>query len=117
MNYKPTNWITNLEEVHKFIEACKLPRLNYGKIENLIMQKARNINIYVEFETLDSVADVIEVIKSCDIRIFDVEINRAKGSEVPPSAVFSVRLPKHFPHVKLISTVASVEAVKLIEEV
>lgn len=34
-NHKPTNWITNLEEVHKFIEACKLPRLNYGKIENL----------------------------------------------------------------------------------
>lgn len=88
-----------------------------SKIENLIMQKARNINIYVEFENLDSVADVIEVIKSCDIRIFDVEINRSKSSETPPSAVFSVRLPKHFPHVKLVSTIASVEAVKLIEEV
>ena len=88
-----------------------------SKIETIIMQKARNINIYVEFDTLDCVADVIEVIKSCDIRIFDVEINRSKSAETPPSAVFSVRLPKHFPHVKLVSTIAGVEAVKLIEEV
>ncbi len=88
-----------------------------SKIENLIMQNARNINIYVECETLDCVADVIEVIKNCDIRIFDVEINRSKSTDTPPSAVFSVRLPKHFPHIKLISTVAGVEAVKLIEEV
>jgi len=88
-----------------------------SKIESAIMYKARNINIYVEFESLDCLADVIEVMKSCDIRIFDVEINRSKSHETPPSAVFSVRLPKHFPHIKLISTVASVDSVKLIEEV
>ena len=89
-----------------------------SKIETIIMQRARNINVYVEFESLDSVADVIEAIKGCDIRIFDVEINRVNKAEAAlPSAVFSVRLPKHFPHIKLISTVAAIESVNLIEEV
>ena len=32
-----------------------------AKVEHMIMQRARNINVYVEFESLDNVADVIEV--------------------------------------------------------
>ena len=89
-----------------------------AKIEQFIMSKARNINVYVELESLDSVADVIEVIKDCDIKIFDVEINRESAKEGRnPSAVFSVRLPKKFSHVKMISAIAGVDAVKLIEEV
>jgi putative Mg2+ transporter-C (MgtC) family protein len=89
-----------------------------AKVEHMIMQRARNINVYVEFESLDNVADVIEVIKNCDIRIFDVEINRESVKEGrPASAVFSVRLPKHFTHVRMVSAIAEVDAVKLIEEV
>lgn len=86
------------------------------RIERLLMARARNINLYVEFVSVEDVGKIISAIKAQSIRIFDVEIHKSKGTGVNQSAVFSVRLPKRMPHTQILSVLASVEQVRSVEE-
>ena len=99
--------------------ACVLITLTIvllTKIERLLMMRARNINLYVEFVSVEDVGKIIAAIKAQSIRIYDVEIHKSKGIGVNQSAVFSVRLPKRMPHTKVLSVLASVEQVRSVEE-
>ena len=86
------------------------------RIERLLMARARNINLYVEFVNVEDVGKIISAIKAQSIRIFDVEIHKSKGIGVNQSAVFSIRLPKRMPHTTVLSVLASVEQVRSVEE-
>ena len=86
------------------------------RIERLLMARARNINLYVEFANVEDVGKIIAAIKAQSIRIFDVEIHKSKGIGVNQSAVFSMRLPKRMPHTAVLSVIASVEQVRSVEE-
>lgn len=86
------------------------------RIERLLMARARNINLYVEFANVEDVGKIIAAIKAQSIRIFDVEIHKSKGIGVNQSAVFSMRLPKRMPHTMVLSVLASVEQVRSVEE-
>lgn len=89
----------------------------FTKIESLILLHSRNINIFVEIENTDDLSDIIEKIRLREVRIFDIEITKAKHSETKyPNAIFSLRLPKKLSHSALITDIASVEAVRIIEE-
>ena len=99
--------------------GCLLIILTVGvlsRLERIIVSRARNVNLYVEFEHIDDVGKIITAIKEQEIRIFDVEIHKSKGTG-NPSAVFSVRLPKRMPHTKILTLLAGVENVRAIEEV
>ena len=87
-----------------------------ARLERLIMARARNINLYVEFERVEDIGKIITAIKSQDIRIYDVEIHESKGAGVNQSAVFSVRLPKRVSHTKILALLAGVEQVRSVEE-
>ena len=87
-----------------------------SRVERWIMFRARNMNLNVEFAHIDDVGKIITAIKEQDIRIFDVEIHKNKGTGVNPSAVFSVRLPKRMSHTKIMTLIAGVENVRSIEE-
>ena len=91
-----------------------------SRVERLIMAYARNLNFYVEFENVDDLGAIISVVKAHDIRIFDVEIHKSKSTgsnpTANPGALFSVRLPRHMPHTKLMALLAGVEHVRSIEE-
>ena len=89
----------------------------FTKIESFILSHSRNINLYVEFEDIDDLSKIVERIRDREVRIFDVEITKGKYSETKfPNAIFSLRLPKKLPHSALITEIASVEAVRSIEE-
>lgn len=89
----------------------------FTKIESFILAHSRNINLYVEFEDTDDLSVIIERIRGKEVRIFDVEITKAKYSETKfPNAIFSLRLPKKLSHSALVTEIASVEAVRSIEE-
>ena len=89
----------------------------FSRLERLILSRSKNINIYVEFEDLNDISTIIEKIKSCDVKIFDVEITKAKNSETHyPYAVFSIKLPKKFTHAMLMANIAQLETVRSIEE-
>ena len=90
----------------------------FGKMEYFITSRSRNINIYVEFETADNITEIVERIKGRGVRIFDVELIKAhqEGSKFP-AAILVMRLPKKMTHTALITEIAKVEAVRMIEEV
>ncbi len=90
----------------------------FARIETFVVNRARNINLYVEFMSIDDLGGIVETIKKNDIRIFDVEIKRRTQTQGElPGAVFSIRLPKRQPHMQVITALASLENVKTIEEV
>ena len=60
---------------------------------------------------------VIDSLKKIDVRIFDVEITRIRASDgLPPSAIFSIRLPKKLKHADVMAKIASVGGVQTVEE-
>ena len=88
-----------------------------GKIEYLITSKSRNITVYIEFDNTCNITDIVERIKSRGVRIFDVELVSARDSTSKySSAILIMRLPKKLTHTGLITEVAKVGSVKMIEE-
>ena len=57
----------------------------------------------------------MEKIKSQEIRVFDVEITKAKGA-MCPNAIFSLQLPKKKPHTAVMTAIAELGCVRTIEE-
>lgn len=89
----------------------------FSRLERFILSRSRNINLYVELEDLDDLSNVIEKIKEQDVRIFDVELTKAKYSETHyPNAIFSLQLPKKKSHAVVMSAIAELEAVRGLEE-
>ncbi len=89
-----------------------------AKMETKIMSMAKTMNISVGYETNDDIVIIIDKIKSLNIHIVDVEIIRINtGTEVTPSAVLSLRLPKRKGHTELMETLASIDSVIFVEEI
>ena len=85
--------------------------------EGKIMSTARNMNIYIEFVSTNDIGAVIDSLKKIDVRIFDVEITRIRASDgLPPSAIFSIRLPKKLKHADVMAEISSVGGVQTVEE-
>lgn len=86
-------------------------------IENAIVENARNINIFIEFDSLDNIGQIIGCIKSMDTHIYEVEIDRGHQSQhVYPSATIALRLNKRKTHARLILEVSKLECVRTIDE-
>lgn len=89
----------------------------FSRIERFILSRARNINLYVEFEEMADLSVVIERLKEQQTRIFDVEVTKAKHSDTKfPYAIFSLQLPKKKPHTAIMTAIAQIESVRSIEE-
>ena len=85
--------------------------------EERIMSTARNMNIYVEFTGTDDIGEIIEAVKRNNIKIFDIEITKIRASEgLPPSAIFSIRLPKKYRHADIMAEISSIGGVQTVEE-
>ena len=88
-----------------------------SRFERFILSRSRNINIYVEFEDINDLSDVIEKIKLYDTRIFDVEVTKAKYSETKyPNAIFTLKLSKKVTHTAIMTAISEIDAVRSIEE-
>ena len=88
----------------------------FSRLERVIVSRARNINLFIEFEHVDELGKIVSVIKEQDIRIFDVEVRKANEKQLTQSAVFSIRLPKRMPHTKIMTVLAGVDGIRTIEE-
>ena len=90
----------------------------FSRLENFILSHSRNVNLYIECEGLDNIAEIAGVLKSHEVRIFDVEITKAKASEgrLYPSAIFTLKLPKKKPHTIVMAAIAKLDGTRIIEE-
>ena len=86
------------------------------EVEDFIIAKARNMNIYVEFNSMSNIGEIITAFKTLGVHIYDVDINRgAQG--LNPGAVFSIHLENWRPHAEILATVSHLDCVTMINEV
>lgn len=89
-----------------------LPAVELSMIDN-----SPFMNIYVEFDTLDDVGQIINYLKAQDVHIFEVEIDHGHEKLAQrPSAVFSVRLKQRKTHTKLLAVLSDLGSIHVIEE-
>lgn len=88
-------------------------------IEDAVVERGRNMNLYAEFSHVDDVHDIIACIKEQGIQIYDVEIENGstEGPTMHPHAVFTLRLPKNQPHTQLLSAISELSELYQIEEI
>lgn len=87
------------------------------KIEAYLIEKSRNMDIYVEFSEMEGIHRMIDYLKKQNVQIYEVEVNRTEhASGNLPSAVFSIRLEKKQTHTRMIEQLARLDALHSIKE-
>ncbi len=88
------------------------------RVESLIMQRARNMNLYIEVSDIDDIGTIIDIIKADGIRIYDFEINKDNPSSgIYASVIFSMQLPSKMPHADILTRLADIRSVRALEEI
>ena len=84
-------------------------------LENYIIENTRNMNIYVEFESMDDIGAILSQVKAQDVQIYSVETDRGQ-EENRPSATLFIRLNQRRPHEQVMAGISELESVCVIEE-
>lgn len=88
------------------------------KVEAFLVEKSRNMNLYLELFSLDGISQVIGCMKALELHIYDVDIERGKQSlENRPNAYFSVRLPHQQSHTQIMAALSKLECISVIKEI
>ena len=85
------------------------------RIENFIIENTKNINIYVEFNSMDGLGSIIKDIRDLGVRILDMELERG-GENSLPSACFILHMDKRKKHIDFLAALADNSAIRAIEE-
>lgn len=87
-------------------------------IESVIVENAKNVNLYIEFDSMDDVSRIIGCIKSMNTQIYEVELDRGHQSQhLYPNMIVSMRLHKRKTHAGLILELSRLDCVRSIDEV
>ena len=86
--------------------------------ETILVEHSRNINLFVEFQSINTMSELISSIKSYDIQIYDIDIEQDKTKhDANPTAVIMLHLNKTIAHTKLITSLSGIGGVFSIKEV
>lgn len=87
-------------------------------VEAFVVDHARNMNLYVEFESLDDIGSIIACIKSQNAQIYQVDISRGRDeTNRHPNAVFAIHLKKGRMHEQLMVCLSEIDHVYFIEAI
>ena len=88
-------------------------------LEGITVATGRNINIYVEFEHLDDIADIIQHVKMRKIKVMEVDVDREKtrGVHQRPNAILTLQLPSRQAHTAVLADMAGLGCICAIEEI
>ena len=87
-------------------------------IESAILNRSRNMLIYLETENIVQLSSVINFIKREDIRVFSLEIEKDKSENLNGiSALLDIRLPIQLYHAELIAALSTLDGVISIDEI
>ena len=87
-------------------------------IDDNILATSRNMNFYVEMDSIEYLSAVVNCVKGRDIRIYDVDIGKVEqNGEHHVRGLFTVKLPRRGPHTELLARIAMLDGIVAIEEV
>ena len=86
-------------------------------LEDYLIERSRNINLYVEFRSMSDMAEVLRVIKEQDISIFDMDIHHGKEQIVQkPNAVLYLRMGRREQHHRIVALLSDLDEVYTVKE-
>ncbi len=86
-------------------------------LEAWVLVKARNINLYIEFESLADLGEIIGCMKAQNVRIYEMEIDHGENqSGQGTGAFFALRMDKRQLHTKLLLKLSELESIHSVEE-
>lgn len=87
-------------------------------IERAILANARNMNIYVEMDSVENMSDIVSHMKAAGLTLYDVELGKNEPDhDAALTCLFSVRLPKKTAHTEVLARIAAFNGVAAIEEI
>ena len=87
-------------------------------VDDNVLASSRNMNFYVEMDSIENLGAVVNCVKERDIRVYDVDIGKVeRNGETRVRGLFSVRLPRRAPHTELLARIATLDGIAAIEEV
>ena len=87
-------------------------------VEDSLLKKARNMNIYVEFRSIGDISPILGRIKSYNVHIYEVELQReGLDKRENPCAIFSIRLNESVSHTRILASISELDTVYNIEEI
>ena len=87
-------------------------------IQTAILNRSRNMLIYLETENILQLSSVVNFIKREEIRIYSLEINKDQPEHLDSiCAILDIRLPMHLYHAELIAALSTLDGVISIDEV
>lgn len=90
----------------------------FNKLGSWVVANARNMDLYVEFDKMENLGQIIGTVKDMDIQIFDVDTQREKQSNgVVVGAVICMGLPKGETHSNVMSKISKFDFVTLVDEI
>lgn len=87
-------------------------------LEGMFKRRLRNSTLNVEFDSVESIETIVEVMRSRDAMIYDVDIEQTEERDGRhPSAIFVVQLSRQKPsHSGMLSAVAELPCVYSVQE-
>ena len=86
--------------------------------EDPLVDNLRNINIYVEYDTVENTGAIIRRIRELEVLIYEVELQRgSKESGQNPSAIFTLRMNKGTTHTQMLAYISQLECISNVEEI
>ena len=89
-----------------------LPRL-----ERWIVERARNMNIFVETDSAEHLSQIIHVMKDAGLTLYEMDIDRGNVGAGSLRGYFSVRLGPHQQHTQVLARLSTLDGVLAVEEV
>ena len=94
-----------------------LAELVFSRIEYRVLENVPEINLYMEYEDKHCLDDVLQLYRSCNIKVLNIQITRsAENGEHNACAIFSLRLPRSCGVEKLLTLVGRCEGIVSVEE-
>ena len=87
-------------------------------LETAFKRRARNITLFVEFESMEDLSRITDTVRRQGAQIFDIDLERTKKkNDNYPSAVLDLKLSEeHISHSEMLSSIAELECVHSIRE-
>ena len=88
------------------------------RLESSVLTKARNINIYVEMDSVSNLSVFINRVKSMNIRFTDMEMSKdKKETDKQINVLMNLRMPKRRNHTEVLAELSMVDGIISMEEI
>ena len=86
--------------------------------EEQVIDTMRNMNIYVEYDAVENIGEILKELRELGSQIYEVDIHRpGMDPESHPSAVFTLRLRRGITHNQMLAYVSQLECISSVEEI